>query len=314
MVSSELRQLARQYNMKISHDVAYGEVQGYAASLREEPGQKLLFISARVPGEQQYSLRTLLEDATVKKEHRILNAGISGGGILVVLNGALGAKKHIAAFMDWFFPRLSRFSVGKMDTCPLCGQSITQGRWILQNNLASYVHEACAQGLRRELAEEQLAHSEEPQGSYGTGFLGALLGSVLGAVVWGIVLALGYMASLVGLLIGWLSGKGYDLCKGRQGKGKVAILIVAVIFGVLLGTALGDAFSLGQMIFAGELPGYTMKDIPVMLLVLATQAEGYWGATLSNVLIGLLFAGIGVFGLLRQTGKSVAAPKIIDLE
>ena len=37
------------------------------------------------------------------------------------------------------------------------------------------------------------------------------------------------LAAVGGLLIGFLALKGYDLFKGKQGKGKVAILIVIVL-------------------------------------------------------------------------------------
>jgi len=70
---------------------------------------------------------------------------------------------------------------------------------------------------------------------------------------WAVVLNLGYVASLVGLLIGFLALKGYDLLKGKQGKGKVAILIVAIVFGVLLGTFAEETFTVIGLINNGEL-------------------------------------------------------------
>jgi hypothetical protein len=148
------------------------------------------------------------------------------------------------------------------------------------------------------------------EGSYGTGLLGALLGSALGAVAWAIVLNLGYVASVVGLLIGWLAEKGYNLLKGKQGKAKVAILIVAIIIGVLLGNVLADVFSLLPVV---QEYGMTYSDIPLIILGLLLEDSTYRAATVSNVLTGLLFAGLGVFALLRKAGKEVADTKFVDL-
>ena len=115
---------------------------------------------------------------------------------------------------------------------------------------------------------------------------------------------------MVGLLIGWMADKGYDLLRGKQGKGKVAILIFAIIFGVVLGTFAADAIALGRKILNNELFGVTLTDIPKLIIRLLLTDGEYVRATLGNMGLGLLFAGLGVFGLLRKTGKSVSNSKM----
>ena len=176
------------------------------------------------------------------------------------------------------------------------------------------MHEACAEKTKRTIMETEETEKEQRQGSYGTGAVGALLGSVLGSIVWALVLNMGYMASLVGLLIGWLAEKGYNLLKGKQGKGKVVILILAVIIGVLLGTFAAETFSVIGMINDGELYDLSVGDAPGLVMVLLLYDAEYRGAILGNVLMGLLFAGLGVFGLLKKAGDAAAGTKIIDLE
>ena len=127
------------------------------------------------------------------------------------------------------------------------------------------------------------------------------------------VLLAGYVASIVGLLIGWLSEKGYNLLKGKQGKGKVVILIIAIVFGVVLGVFAADAISVAQVISETEGAVVTYADIPAFLLALLMTDGEYRSATLSNILLGLLFAGLGVFALLRKAGKEVADTKVVDL-
>ncbi len=141
-----------------------------------------------------------------------------------------------------------------------------------------------------------------------------MAGSALGAVVWAVILSLGYVASVIGLLIGWLADKGYNLLGGKQGKAKVLILILAVAFGVLLGTFASDAFTLMGMIGDGELPGFSVGDIPLLISLFWEQDSAYRSATISNILMGLLFAALGVFGMLWQTGKDVSGMQYIELK
>ena len=53
------------------------------------------------------------------------------------------------------------------------------------------------------------------------------------------------------------------------------------------------------------------KDARVLLL--AEDAE-YRGGMISNILMGLLFAGLGVFAMLRKASREVADVKVIDLQ
>ena len=164
----------------------------------------------------------------------------------------------------------------------------------------------------------------QPKGSYLTGLVGALLGALVGAVAWCLVMQLGVIASLVGFLIGWLAEKGYDLLKGRAGKGKLVILIVAVIFGVLVGTFAAHAVSwykdiaeyhpyAAVFIDGQEIP-VTYSDIPVLIIhSLRTDGE-YLGGTVKDVLLGLLFAFMGVFSILKRAVKTPAPKEEVPAE
>ena len=44
-----------------------------------------------------------------------------------------------------------------------------------------------------------------------------------------------------------------------------------------------------------------------------SEDEAYSSAVVSNIFMGLLFAGLGVFALLRKAGKEVADTKFVDL-
>jgi len=249
----------------------------------------------------------------VQRQYRVQKFNITPRTIQVVFQDNPGTMKKIAAFVDWLIPLLQQHGAAKASVCPECGGQITGGCWKLVDGIAHHFYETCAENVRNQVEAENENRKVEAEGNYAMGAVGALLGSVIGAVVWGIVLCMGYVASLVGLLIGWLSEKGYTLLRGKQGKAKLAILIVAIIVGVVVGTLGGYALSFAQYIAEDEAEVLTYSDIPMLMEITLTDPETQ-GAVLKDVGMGLLFAGLGVFALLRKTGKEVADTKVVDLK
>lgn len=315
MVGSGLKKLAAENGMKVSAGVAYGDFRGYAVSFWEGAGFKAMAISTKFTDVTALNaLQAQINGRNVAKEFRVQQLNFAPNGVFVQFLDNPGTMKKMTAFFDWFFPLLGESSATGVDICPECGCAIeTDSAWTLVDGVAFHQHRACAEAMCRGIDQEYDRTQEEDTGSYGGGFVGALLGGVLGGVVWGIVLLLGYVASIVGLLIAWLADKGYTLCRGKRGKGKVAILIVAILVGLLVGTFGADAFMLAQMISAGEIPGAVYGDIPFMFLLLFTDSA-YVTATLGNLALGVLFAGLGVWAFLRKANKEVSKARVITLE
>jgi len=314
MVGSALKKLAKQNGMKIDRGVAYGSIKGYAATLSEGAGWKqIVFSTAIADSVKKTEFMDAVGAVDVTKQYRVQKLGITARAIQVTFLDNPGTMKKIGAFLDWFIPLLDEYGAAKANICSECGFEVTDGKWIMVNGIAYYLHGSCAEHVKQEIEATNTQQKETATGSYATGAVGAFLGATLGAAVWALVLLLGYVASIVGFVIGWLAEKGYGLLKGKNGKAKIFILILAVIFGVVAGTIAADAVSLAQMIGNGELPGWTMADIPEMLLILLEDAE-YVAATAKNILMGLLFAALGVFALLRQTGKEVSGIAYAELK
>lgn len=315
MIGSALKKLAKEHQMMVSHGVAYGALQGFAVTLSEGAGYKKFSFSTRIPeAEKRTALLNEVGQTDLRKQYRVEDLFFNDKSIIVVFHDDPGTMAKVRAFLEWFLPRLRDSGATGWNVCPECGSTVTGGRWVMIDGVAHYFHPACAETVKRGITESEQSQKEARTGSYLSGAMGALLGAALGAVVWAVVLLMGYMASLVGLLIGWLSEKGYDLLKGKQGKGKVAILIVAVVFGVLLGTVAADVFTLVGYINDGEMFGLTYGDIPAVLIMLFTEDAEYRSITLGNVAMGLLFAGLGVFAMLRKTSSQVSDTKIVELQ
>lgn len=314
MIGQGLKKLATESGMGISNGVAYGNLRGYAATLFEGSGYKQIVFSTHFADPvQKEAFTQALNKINIQRQYRVQQLGIAPRNISVVFQDTVGTMKKIHGFLDWFIPLLEQHGAAKWDICPECGAQITNGCWKLVNGTAYHMHETCADKVRDQINAENETRKQEATGSYALGLVGAVAGSAIGAVLWAVVLNLGYVASLVGLVIGWLAEKGYNLLRGKQGKGKIAILIIAIILGVCLGTFGADVFTLADMIKEGE-TYLTYSEIPDALMMLLMEDPEYRAAVITNILMGLLFAGLGVFALLRKTSKDVADTKFVDLK
>ena len=315
MVGSALKKMAKENGMTVAHGVAYGAYRGFAVTMNEGSGWKALEFATRFPDPAaQDALERKLNEVDLKRTYRVQGLVIGQRSIAIQFLDNPGTMKKIYAFLDWFMPLLEESGATKAEICNECG-GLTLGddSWVLIDGVAHYMHAACKDTVKRELADEAQAAKEEDTGSHLTGALGAIGGALIGAVVWAVVLMMGYVASIVGLLIGFLAEKGYNLAKGKQDKGKIAVLVIAIVLGVLVGTVAADAISLAQMIASGELYEFTYGEIPMLILFLMMNDVEYMMATVSNCGMGLLFAALGVFGILRKAKKEVSGIRVIDL-
>ncbi len=309
MIGSGLKKFAREKGLKLDRGVAFGDFGGYAVTLDEGSGFKRLCVATAfpVPG-QKDAFQQALNSYDLTGTYRILQLTLIPNGIVVIFTDTVGTLKKIREFADILLPLLQEHDAEQVQVCNECHSLITDdGCWMLREGVfSSHVHTGCLSHAIQQASDELAQQQAADTGSYATGILGALLGSVLGSIVWALVLSFGYVASLVGLLIGFLSEKGYSLLKGRQGKAKIAILIFAVILGVLLGTYGGCVL---QVLSVMNEEGIPSESFGLVLEFVMQDSAGKTGM-LTNFLTGLLFAGLGVFGMLHQQSKQLRGQKI----
>lgn len=315
MIGSGLKKLAREYGMQVDKGVAYGNLGGFHATMFEGSGYKQIVFTTTISDPMKKdAMMNQVNGRDLRKEFRVNQLSLTDKSISIVFQDNPGTMAKIRAFLEWFLPLLRNSGASGANICPECGCEITSGCWKLIGGTAWYLHQSCAEKICREIASEEETRREETGGSYVTGLVGALLGSLVGAALWAVVMYIGYVASIVGLAIGWLAEKGYNLLKGKQGKGKIAILIIAVIIGVLLGNFGADVITLVSMIHNGELPGIVYGDIPLLITLMLAEEPEYASATVRYILMGLFFAALGVWGLLRRANAEVSGTKITDLK
>jgi hypothetical protein len=69
----------------------------------------------------------------------------------------------------------------------------------------------------------------EETGSYLRGTAGAVLGGIVGIIPWVILGFINYIAAASGLIMAFLSYKGYTLFKGKRGRGMLPIIIAVLL-------------------------------------------------------------------------------------
>ena len=315
MVGSGLKKLAAENGLKVSHGVAYGDLKGYATTLSEGMGYKRIVITTQFSDvDKKNELAVKLNSVNLGKEFRIRNLEFFFRGIVIVFLDNPGTMKKIKEFIEWFYPLLDEYSASGVQKCQQCGNEITDaGSWKLINGLAYHFHSECGGQVYEEVKTENEERLNEDNGSYIRGILGAVLGALIGGIVWAIVLNVGYVASIVGLLIGWLAEKGYTLLKGKQGKVKPVILVGAAVLGVAVGTVGSVVLEMVKFIAKGEAGGWTYSEIPIWLNMFYGDSANM-SATIGDFVIGLIFAFIGCFSFIKRKGMDVSDTKVIDLK
>lgn len=315
MIGSAFKKFAQEKGLSVSSGVAYGKLYDYAVTLFDGSGTKNLVITTRfADAEKKQELMNELEQHNLMKEFQIQNISFAYDAIMVIFHDNPGTMKKFNAFIEYFFPLLPMYDASPANVCTQCGMELGGDNWKLVNGIAYNLHSACAEKLAAEAEDEAAAEKEEKKGSYFMGLVGALLGGIIGAIPWALLLLLGYMASIVGVVIGWLAERGYRLLGGKNGKGKIAILAIAAIVGVVVGTFAADWIILSRMISGGELPGFTMGDIPVLIISLLVADAEYLRVTLGNIGLGLLFAFLGEWFFLKRAYKETKGFSMKNLD
>ena len=315
MIGSGLKKFAQANGLSVDSGIGYGVLRGFQATLSEGSGFKQIIVKTKFPNvEKLNALQGKLNSVNLQKDYRVQQLSFATDGVVIVFLDNPGTMAKIEAFIDWFFPLLTEAEAYGADICPECGLPLEgNGVWRMVSGVAGCYHPACAEKLSRELSAENEARQQADNGTYASGIVGAAIGALIGAVVWALVLSAGYVMSIIGLLIAFLADKGYDLLKGRQGKGKIVALIISVVLGVGAGTLLSVVFTIIGEMTQGNLPGFTYADIPFFFSSLLADQE-FVGALIVSLGQGLLFAAIGVVFFITQAAKKVTAPKMTELK
>ncbi len=313
MISKKFRKMGEARGFVTAKGICYGEVNGYTVTLSEENSFRYVCINAAVTEMVHQNL--IANEQQIRDTYKI-NMEYHSTCVIASFRTGIGKKiEDIDAFLNVYTSQLAAAGCPRSaDTCIHCNMSMdaTSRRIKFVGGRAMHLHEGCAQQLADALhsQSEQLSTAKS---NAGKGILGALLFGLIGALPWAILYALGYFVAWAGLLIGIMAVKGYQKFDGIIKKSTIALLALLIVLLVIGAQLLGVVFEVGAIILGGEVWG-TLANIPFYMNTLFGNSE-YVSSFVGNILLGLVFAGLGLFGLFRSLISSVAdmSKSIVDL-
>jgi len=143
--------------------------------------------------------------------------------------------------------------------------------------------------------------------NYLAGFIGAVIGGIAGSVLWILIGALGFYAAIAGFVIAFCAFFGYKLFKGPQTMVSIFLVIVAIL-GSLNFADIGLAIAIMKEV----------KDVSffkvLSIIPPVLQEEGVLMELFPNFALGLLFAGLGSFQMIKNTLKEIEKKNSITIE
>jgi len=248
-------------------------------------------------------------------KHKLPGVTITQGGSVVQINffDNPGTMECIQAFIDQILPEIAPATDTK--ACMKCGllTDDTAKAVLLTDEAVVPMHEGCA-----ETVVSAVGKKYRPGGNL-LGLIGALIGAAIGAVVWAAVGVMGYIASIVGILIAFLAGKGYELLGGRPGAFKVIVMILCVMLAVVAGSIGTEVYWLHDL-YQEEVAGVpasmiamTEMEFIVDTIPLLWEDAEVFAEFSKDILMGWGFAALGCFGLLRKSsGKGEPKVKVLN--
>ena len=78
MIGSDLKKLAKEFNMEVAGGVAYGTMHGFAVTLQDGPGAKQMTIATRFASmDQQREFEKKVSEVNITSQYRVLQFSIA---------------------------------------------------------------------------------------------------------------------------------------------------------------------------------------------------------------------------------------------
>ncbi len=297
--------IASKYGWKVHGTAAIGELNGYWFSVSHASKGANVLVFTSVSGLRALEatrLKSVLEDRGA--DLGIVEVGSTGNSIWLKLRGKV--RQDEAEEMTELSVRALAGELSYMGLKPGCNFCDSEGplKAYMVSGTAVKMCEDCASKLG-ELERDGAAERKDNKGSYLTGVLGAASGAVMGAILWVLVARLGFVSSLVGLVMAFLAKTGYEMLNGRRGRGKAVIIAVAVFLGVV-----GAVFTFYPIeireALGPELPfSFWLQTV---MIGFVNDSEVFW-LIMKDLGIGLLFALLGSYGIVSGILKEANAAK-----
>lgn len=296
---------ASKHGWKVHSDAAIGELNGYWFSVSQASKGAHVFIFTSVSGLRALEF-TKIKSALEEKspDLGIIEVNGTGNSIWLKLRGR-GRQEEAEEIVELSLRALAAelSYLGLKPGCNFCDSEGPLKPYSVEGT-AVKICDSCVARLSQ-LEREGETEPKRAGGSYLTGAIGAASGAVIGAILWILVARLGFVSSLVGLIMAFLAKTGYEMLGGRKGRGKAAIIATAVLLGVI-----GAVFSYYpielMMTLVPERPfSFWLQTVIVGFV---SDSEVFW-LIMKDLGIGLLFALLGSFGIVSGILKEASGAK-----
>ncbi len=184
--------------------------------------------------------------------------------------------------------------IGALDKkyCPVCGDEIVILETAFCDGFQIGIDQKCKQVLMQKMIYEEQQFKSKPN-NYLMGALGAGLFALIGAVIWVILgVATNSIFGYIAILVAFLAGFGYNKFGGKNDKMK--IIIPAIVTVVIL---LISLFIIYYVILSNEMSKYNINgNVFEMLGFLFENDADFKGGVIKDIIITLVFSGIGILG------------------
>ena len=281
MIGQEFEQLAQSYGLVRDQSIYYGQLMHYAVTFLDGPGCHRIMITTRFENPTDKDLLMDLVNAQdLSGQFGIRKLQIAKKVIHIMFRKEAGAMDKIRAFIEWFFPLLPEHDAWQADICVQCGTPMEdeEAQWVLRDGAVAFrMHKTCADELKQQLGIQQSSMTKC--------ILGAFMGGLAGALLWMGLQLIGWLASVAGIAIGWLTVWGYKKLGGNPRKLNLPVLIGATIFGIALGVMLGEVVTAW-----GE---YGFQSFSLFFSALGVNE--FRDGIVDNLVVGGMMAIIGLF-------------------
>jgi hypothetical protein len=301
-----LAKLGGEFGMRPSRKTIYGVVEGFPVAMWDGMGTKAISVAINL-GECADAKELLSKPARHYRIQRVLTGQDS---VRFVFHDTYGTLKRMRAFLQTELPALAARGMNRGYTCLHCGEPVNEGAaHVLVNDFFSAMHADCVEPFEREAEQEReiKRHEPAPVGGSVRGFFGALIGGFVGTIPWVVLFVAGYIASLAGALIALCANFGHKKFGGPPGRGRVLTVVLVTVVMVVVASALGHVASMAWYVISGDLDR-EMGYLPGTILLwpflgeyikFAAADPEFRAEFLKNLAMGFLFAGLGLFGVLR---------------
>ena len=228
--------------------ICYGVHKAYAVSVSQNQGYYYLDVAARTEAKNK-ELKATLKSAVRESGLKMSFYANQGSHLSFMLrfNRKSPYEEQALAYLDGVVSILRSVGISPADTCAVCGGGSPDSLCCV----SSYqpVHSACMKRMHEDTKDSVERNLQN--GSYFTGFIGALLGTVAGLLPSVFTaLSMDTIYALLFALVPMAAMWGYKKFNGKSTKGAIVIVVILSLLSVfvlqfmILGSAVQDEWGL----------------------------------------------------------------------